>query len=75
LAGGLGEFVSADRSGFETAAIALANAPDTPGRLAALRTGMRDRLRRSAACDVAGLCRSLEALYWEGAPVPRETVA
>jgi hypothetical protein len=31
--------------------------------LAALRAGMRERLRASAACDSATLCRSLEALY------------
>lgn len=63
LAGGLGEFVAADAAGFERTAIAVANAPDTPARLAALRAGMRDRLRRSAACDVKALCRSLETLY------------
>jgi protein O-GlcNAc transferase len=75
LAGGLGEFVSVDQAGFEAAAIALANAPDAPGRLAALRAGMRDRLRASAACDVANLCRSLEALYLGAAPSAQERVA
>ncbi|HEY3845694.1 MAG TPA: tetratricopeptide repeat protein [Acetobacteraceae bacterium] len=63
LAGGLSEWVAADLPGFQDAAVALASAPDTPGRLAALRGGMRDRLRASAACDVVTLCRSLEALY------------
>jgi protein O-GlcNAc transferase len=62
LAAGLGEWVAADVDGFQNAGVALANAFDTPARLAALRGGMRDRLRVSAACDVAGLCRSLEAL-------------
>jgi protein O-GlcNAc transferase len=63
LAGGLEEWVAADLPGFQDAAVALANASDTPGRLEALRAGMRERLRASAACDVVGLCRSLEALY------------
>ena len=61
--GGLDEWVAADLAGFQDAAVALAQAADTPARLAALRAGMRARLRASAACDVAGLCRSLEALY------------
>jgi protein O-GlcNAc transferase len=63
LAGGLDDWVAADLAGFHDTAVALAHAADTPGRLAALRGGMRERLRASAACDVAGLCRSLEALY------------
>ena len=63
LAAGLGEFVAADQAGFEAAAIALATAADTPTRLGALRAGMRERLRASAACDVETLSHSLEALY------------
>jgi predicted O-linked N-acetylglucosamine transferase (SPINDLY family) len=63
VAGGLDEWVAADLSGFQQAAVALANLPDTPARLAALRGGMRERLRASAVCDVEGLSRSLEALY------------
>ena len=63
LAAGLDECVAADRAGFEASAIALATASDTPQRLAALRAGLRKRVRASAACDVAGLCRALEALY------------
>jgi hypothetical protein len=62
-AGGLSEWVAADIPGFIAAAIRLATAADTADRLAALRAGMRARLRASAACDVTGLCRSLEALY------------
>jgi len=75
LAAGLGEFVAPDQAGFVAAAIALTTAPDTPGRLAALRAGMRERLRTSAACDVARLCRSLEALYLGGALARQGTVA
>lgn len=62
-AAGMEEWVAADQAGFEAAAIALANASDTPARLAAWRAAMRARLSTSAACDMAGLCRQLEALY------------
>ncbi len=67
LAAGLGEFVAADQARFEAMAIALAAAPDTPARLASLRAGMRRHLQASSACDVATLCRSLEALYLRAA--------
>jgi protein O-GlcNAc transferase len=62
-AAGLEEWVAADQSGFETAAVALANAADTPARLATWRAEMRTNLSRSGACNVGGLCRQLEALY------------
>ena len=62
LAAGLGEWVANDMAGFQKAGAALANAPKTPERLAELRRAMRARLRASTACDVTGLCRSLEAL-------------
>ncbi|HUB12827.1 MAG TPA: hypothetical protein VMB34_12795 [Acetobacteraceae bacterium] len=70
LAAGLGDWVAADIEGFKTAGATLANAADTPARLAALRQGMRAMLRTSAACDVTGLCRSLEALMATAAPTP-----
>ena len=63
VAGGLDAWVAGDAAGFTEAAVALAHAADTPGRLATLRAGLREQLRVSAACDVAGLCRSLEGLY------------
>ncbi len=68
LAGGLSEWVAADAAGFRDAAVAMAHAPDSPARLAALRGRLRERLRPSAACNVVGLCRSLEALYGGAAP-------
>ena len=71
LAAGLDEFVAASQAGFEAAAIALATAADTPARLSELRASMRERLRASAACDVATLCHSLEALYQGGRPIDR----
>lgn len=46
-------------------AIALVDAPGTPGLLASLRRGMRAQLVRSRACDSAGLCGELEAHYVE----------
>jgi protein O-GlcNAc transferase len=66
LAAGLPEWVAADEAGFVGKAVALANSADTPAMLATLRAGMRERLRASAACDTAALCRSLEALYLTG---------
>jgi len=65
MAAGLGETVAADRAGYVALAIELARDPRTPERLAELRRNMRDRLRRSAACDTAGLARHLERIYRE----------
>ena len=59
LAAGLPEWVCNDREGYINAAIRLAHAADTPARLARLRGGLREQVRRSAACDTAGLCREL----------------
>lgn len=70
LAAGLSEFVASDQPGFEAMAIALATSPDCGDRLAALRAEMRPRLKASAACDVAGLRRALEALYLTGTASP-----
>ena len=66
LAAGLPEWVCNDREGYINAAIRLAHAADTPARLARLRGGLREQVRRSAACDTAGLCRELERLYLRG---------
>ena len=44
-------------------AVRLANDPETPAMLARLRTGMREQLRASAACDADGLCQAMEAFY------------
>jgi predicted O-linked N-acetylglucosamine transferase (SPINDLY family) len=63
LAAGLADWVMDDLAGYIAAAIRLARAPGTPNILAALRTGMRERLLRSQASDCAALCRALEALY------------
>jgi predicted O-linked N-acetylglucosamine transferase (SPINDLY family) len=60
---GLTEFVAPDLEGFIAQASAMAREPETPARLQVLRRAMRDRLRASRACDVAGLARELEAIY------------
>jgi predicted O-linked N-acetylglucosamine transferase (SPINDLY family) len=65
LAAGLGEFVAAGREGYVALAVELARSAETPPRLAELRRNMRDRLRRSPACDTAGLARHLERIYRE----------
>ena len=55
--------VAADQADFVRCGVALALDEGTPAMLTALRAGMRQRLLGSAACDSAGLCRSLEAIY------------
>lgn len=68
LAAGLDEWCLPDRDAFVARAVALARAPETPAMLARLRSGLRDRLRHSAACDSAALCRALEGIYESLAP-------
>lgn len=51
------------REAYVEAAIGLAQAADTPSRLAALRVGLRSRLEASPVCDSAGLCRQLENIF------------
>jgi protein O-GlcNAc transferase len=57
---GLPEFAAADRDAYVRLAVALARDAD---RLARLRSGLRERLRRSPLCDAEGFTRSLEAAY------------
>jgi predicted O-linked N-acetylglucosamine transferase (SPINDLY family) len=59
-AAGLSEFVAPDLAGYVAQAVAIAEAPDTPARLAELRQAMRERLRQSPACDVQGQARFFE---------------
>jgi predicted O-linked N-acetylglucosamine transferase (SPINDLY family) len=63
LAAGLEEWDLPSREEFVEKAIALANSPETPAKLAALRSGMRERLLDSRACDSQGLRRELEQHY------------
>jgi predicted O-linked N-acetylglucosamine transferase (SPINDLY family) len=63
LAAGFPEWVRCDVADYHRHATALANDPETPRMLAALRAGMRDRLRGSSACDTAALCRDMETFY------------
>ncbi|MBX6367541.1 MAG: tetratricopeptide repeat protein [Rhodospirillales bacterium] len=65
-------WVEPDLASYVARAIALANDPETPSRLATLRAGMRDWLRAAPICDTAGYCRSVEAVYREAA-ARRET--
>jgi predicted O-linked N-acetylglucosamine transferase (SPINDLY family) len=65
VAAGLDGFVAADRAGYIALAVELARKPETPARLAELRSEMRDRLLASAASDTAGLARNLERIYRE----------
>jgi predicted O-linked N-acetylglucosamine transferase (SPINDLY family) len=71
---GLGEFVAEDAAGYVELAVRLANDPETPGRLAELRRGMRARLKGSAVCDTARFAREMEELYLRFAGQGRETV-
>jgi protein O-GlcNAc transferase len=63
LAAGLAEWDMPSREEYVERAIALAISPETPARLAALRSGMRARLLDSRACDSRGLCREVEQHY------------
>lgn len=63
LAAGLADWVMPDETAYVDRAIALARDPAAPGHLAALRTGMRDMLRASPACDTRALCRAMEAFF------------
>lgn len=60
---GLGDWVAADLAGYVRLAIERAAARDAPQRLAKMRSGMRERLRRSRVCDTEGFCRAMESLY------------
>lgn len=62
-AAGLQAFVAADVAGYVDQAARLAGDPATPGRLARLRRGLRQRLRASSACDTRALARHMERLY------------
>jgi protein O-GlcNAc transferase len=62
-AAGLNQWVRPSRDSFVRYAIALAKSPDTIANLSALRSTLREKLRATAACDVAGLCGQLESHY------------
>jgi protein O-GlcNAc transferase len=62
LAAGLSDWVAPDQAAFEAAAIAMGR---EPGGLTAIRAGLRAKVAASPACDTAGLCRALEAIYHE----------
>jgi protein O-GlcNAc transferase len=63
LAAGLHEWVLPDLAQFERRAISLARDSATPTLLAELRSGMRARLKNSAACDANGLRTAMETFY------------
>ena len=62
-AAGLDELVASDRRGYVDLAVRLATSTDTPAMLRSFRAGIRARLLASAACDTAGLTRTMEDLY------------
>jgi predicted O-linked N-acetylglucosamine transferase (SPINDLY family) len=59
----LAEFVAGSTREYIEQAVALAQDPGTPTRLAALRTGMREGLSRSPSCNVSQFARSMERLF------------
>ena len=75
LAAGLDEWCMPDRDAYIARAVELARSPATGAELAALRTTMRARLKRSSACDSAGLCRALERIYREVTQKPAKVPA
>ncbi|MEK6234816.1 MAG: hypothetical protein N2C14_08895, partial [Planctomycetales bacterium] len=62
-AGGLSEFVAANREEHIRDAVQLARDPNAAERLGELRRGMRDRLRGSQVCDMDAFAREMEELY------------
>ena len=62
-AAGLSEFVAENLDDYVERAVALAQAPDAPRRLAELRRGMRSQLAHSSLCDTAAFARNMERLY------------
>jgi len=62
-AAGLPEWIEPSREAYIERAIHLATSRATPGALARMRKTLRARLRQSAACDSAALCRELEDHY------------
>jgi predicted O-linked N-acetylglucosamine transferase (SPINDLY family) len=62
-AAGLPEWIEPSREAYIERAIQLATSRSTRSALARLRKTMRARLKKSAACDSAALCRELEAHY------------
>ncbi len=71
LAAGLADWVLPDQAGYESRAITLANNPQTPTMLAALRAGMRAKLSASPVCDAKGMCQALERFYETLSAAPR----
>ena len=59
----LSRFVARDRDAMIDAAVGLAVDDDVPEMLLHLRRTMRERLRRSPACDAAALTRSMERFF------------
>jgi predicted O-linked N-acetylglucosamine transferase (SPINDLY family) len=62
-AGGLEEFIAADREDYVERAVALARASNTPGRLTELRRNMRSQLAKSPLGHTAALATNMEAIY------------
>lgn len=61
----LAEFAAESVEAMISRARTLAENPATPGRLAELRSRMRERLVAEPVCDGAALAQSMEALYAE----------
>ena len=57
---GLGDWVAKSKDAY--VALAVARARDLPS-LAAVRAGLRERMRGSTLCDARGLCAELEGAY------------
>lgn len=59
----LADFVAPGPREYIETAVAIARDPQTPSRLATLRSEMRERLLQSLACDTAALAREMERIY------------
>ncbi len=70
-AAGLEEWICRSPGSLVRRAIALAGSRGARQELAAIRPGLREKLRLSTACNVVGLCRQLEDHYRSMAFAPK----
>jgi protein O-GlcNAc transferase len=75
---GLGEWVATDLAGYVDRAVQWATDPEAAGKLAGIRSAMRERLRAAKVCDTVTFARSMEGLFeqmWRQRASPAQSAA